>query len=84
MKKKTNTIGSFEAKTHLSQLLEDVQDGVEITITKRGKPIALLIPYRDQTKKMNRKDIINKFNEIRKSVTGPVNIKDMVDEGRKY
>ena len=34
MKTKNNTIGAFDAKTHLSQLLEEVQNGNEITITK--------------------------------------------------
>ncbi|MDY6863223.1 MAG: type II toxin-antitoxin system prevent-host-death family antitoxin, partial [Thermodesulfobacteriota bacterium] len=42
MEKLNNTIGAFEAKTHLSQLLDKVQNGNEIVITKRGKPIARL------------------------------------------
>ncbi len=37
-------VGTFEAKTHLSQLLEQVERGEEITITKRGVPIAILAP----------------------------------------
>jgi prevent-host-death family protein len=39
-------IGAFEAKTHFSQLLERVERGEEIVITRRGKPIAVLAPYR--------------------------------------
>ena len=38
------TIGSFEAKTHWSSLLDKVALGQEIVITKRGRPIARLIP----------------------------------------
>jgi prevent-host-death family protein len=34
-----------EAKTHLSRLLERVQDGNEILIGKAGKPIAKLVPF---------------------------------------
>ena len=37
-------VGAFEAKTHLSALLESVQLGEQITITKRGKPVAQLMP----------------------------------------
>lgn len=38
------TIGSFDAKTHLSRILEEVANGEEYTITKHGKPVAELKP----------------------------------------
>ncbi len=38
------TIGSFEAKTHLPQLLQRVAKGERILITNRGKPVAMLVP----------------------------------------
>ena len=38
------TVGSFEAKTHLPQLLERVSRGERITITKHGRPVAMLVP----------------------------------------
>ena len=38
------SVGSFEAKTHLPQLLERVAKGEEFTITKHGKPVAKLVP----------------------------------------
>jgi prevent-host-death family protein len=37
-------VGSYEAKTHLPHLLSQVEKGATITITKRGKPIAVLSP----------------------------------------
>ena len=37
-----------EAKTHLSRLLEDVGKGEEVVIAKAGKPIARLVPYREE------------------------------------
>jgi prevent-host-death family protein len=37
-------IGTFEAKTQLSALLDDVARGVEIVITRRGVAVARLIP----------------------------------------
>lgn len=33
-----------EAKTHLSEILERVSEGEEILLTRRGKPIARLVP----------------------------------------
>jgi prevent-host-death family protein len=38
------TIGAFEAKTKLSELLDRVEQGEEIVITRRGKPAARLVP----------------------------------------
>ena len=37
-------VGTLEAKTHLSDLLEQVQRGARFLITKRGKPVAQLGP----------------------------------------
>ena len=37
-------IGAFEAKTHLSRLLDEAEKGEVITITKRGRPVARLMP----------------------------------------
>ena len=39
------TIGTFEAKTHLSELLARVSKGESIRITRRGIPVAKLVPY---------------------------------------
>jgi prevent-host-death family protein len=39
-----DTVGSYEAKTHLPELLRRVESGESITITKHGKPVARLVP----------------------------------------
>ena len=39
-----NSVGAFEAKTHFSQLIERAMQGEEIFITRRGKPVAKLVP----------------------------------------
>jgi prevent-host-death family protein len=39
-------VGSYEAKTHLPRLLEEVAAGETITITKHGQPVAVLSPVR--------------------------------------
>ena len=42
------TIGAFEAKTHFSALLERAERGEEITITRRGKAVAKIVPVKKQ------------------------------------
>ena len=38
------SVGTFEAKTHLTRLLERVAKGERIVITNRGKAVAMLVP----------------------------------------
>ncbi len=40
-------INVYEAKTHLSKLLERVAEGEELVLGKAGKPMARLVPYRE-------------------------------------
>jgi prevent-host-death family protein len=40
------TIGTFEAKTHLTRLLQRVAAGEQITITRHGAPVARLVPVK--------------------------------------
>jgi prevent-host-death family protein len=40
----TQTMGLFEAKTHLSELVARVEAGEEIVITRHNKPVARLVP----------------------------------------
>jgi prevent-host-death family protein len=42
----TKSVGVHEAKTHLSRLLDDVQAGEEVVITRRGEEVAALVPRR--------------------------------------
>ncbi|GBD15874.1 hypothetical protein HRbin26_00769 [bacterium HR26] len=38
------TIGAFEAKVHFSEVLDRVEKGERIVITRRGVPVAMLVP----------------------------------------
>lgn len=42
-------VGANEAKTHFSKLLDRVTDGEVVTITRRGQPIAQMVPIRRKT-----------------------------------
>lgn len=41
------TVNVYEAKTHLSKLLERVERGETIVIARAGTPVAVLSPYVD-------------------------------------
>ena len=56
------TIGTFSAKTHLSDLLEQVARGESFLITKRGKPIASLSPVHS-ARHQGLKDTIREYRK---------------------
>jgi len=82
MKVKENTVSAFDAKTHLSQLLQEVEKGRVITITRRGKVVARLIPAAEEDA-ASVDDILAELSAIRKRVKGGYDIKELIDEGRK-
>lgn len=43
--KSRNTVNVHEAKTHLSKLLQRVEQGGEVVIARAGRPIARLVPF---------------------------------------
>jgi len=78
-------VGTFEAKTHFSQLIEKVENGADFIITKRGKPVAKIIPF-EQEKKMTRKEAIERLIEMRKlyrGEPGSFNVREAIEEGRR-
>ena len=51
------TVGTFEAKTHLTRLLDRVAAGEQITITRHGTPIARLVPVKPVSSRQLRETI---------------------------
>lgn len=41
----TQSIGLFEAKTHLSELVARAEQGDEIIITRHNRPVARIVPF---------------------------------------
>ncbi len=79
-----NTVGSYQAKTHLPRLLERAARGERITITKHGVPIAMLVPV-EKKPLMDRRAAVEAMKEFRKghSLNG-ISIRELIEEGRKY
>lgn len=76
------TVGAFEAKTHLSALLDKVAAGEEVVITKHGKPVARLVGARAiDRERVNQ--AFEKLKALRKGTTlGGLSWKRLRDEGR--
>lgn len=77
------TVGAFEAKTHLSALLDRVERGETITITRHGEPVAVLAPA-NAPGKATHEEIVAGLREIRKRVRGKVDVRKLIEEGRRY
>ncbi len=78
-------IGAFEAKTHFSQILDKVEHGGNFVITKRGKPVAKIIPFQKEPE-MTRQEAFEKMKELRKNYRGEpgsFNIREAIEDGRK-
>ena len=76
-------VGSYEAKTHLAQLLERVAAGERITITKHGVPVAMLIPI-DSTRRRSPAAAVVGIREFRKGrKLGPGSLEKMIEQGRR-
>lgn len=77
-------IGAFEAKTHLSSLLKDVERGERFVITRRGVPVAELSPVKKTDRDLDQivKDILE-MRQSRPKVTRE-EIAQWKHEGHKY
>ncbi len=77
-------VGAYEAKTHLSELLDRVEAGERITITRHGKPVAALTPVLgapDRTVD----EAIDGLLAIRAEhcLGSDLSVRDLIDDGRK-
>jgi prevent-host-death family protein len=80
------SVGSFEAKTHLPQLLERVAKGEEFTITKHGKPVARLVPATAAKPKPDVRAAVEAMKQFRKGRTlgEGLTVRDLIEEGRRF
>ena len=82
------TVGAYEAKTHLPRLLEEVAHGEIITITRRGLPVARLVPADGENGGARRREAVEAMLEFgrKHNVKLPegMTIREMIEEGRRY
>jgi prevent-host-death family protein len=77
------SVGLFEAKQKLSELVDRASAGERIGITRRGKLAAVLSPAQTN---VDLKEVFARIEEIRKSVKPlpkGMTVKDLIEEGRR-
>ena len=76
-------IGSFEARNKWSELLDQVERGAEIVITRRGKAVAKLVPPEPGFDREKAKRAVAGLLKASKGVRlRGLKIKDLINEGR--
>ncbi|HET7298906.1 MAG TPA: type II toxin-antitoxin system prevent-host-death family antitoxin [Burkholderiales bacterium] len=83
------TVGSFEAKTKLAELLDKVEAGETVTITRRGKAVAKLVPATvDAEERARRRAFIEEVKRKRaawdRGARPGATISDLIKAGRRY
>jgi prevent-host-death family protein len=88
----SNHVGIFDAKTHLSELVERVRKGESFVLTRHGHAVARLVPVEgaapavlDAERAAKVRAALDRLFELRKGVTLPpgMTVKDMINEGRR-
>jgi len=82
-------VGSFEAKTKLAELLDKVEAGETVTITRRGKAVARLVPAgADENERARRRALIDEIKRWRVGKdrgAGPgTTIPELIKAGRRH
>ena len=84
MGRSRNTVGAYQAKTHLSKLLEKVEAGEEIVITRHGSAVAKLVPVKKETTAEERAAAIARIQRLGASLSlGGLKVKDLIAKGRR-
>lgn len=80
-------VAAFEAKTHFSQLLDQVQRGEEIIITRHGEPVAKLVSAHAVTSRQQVAQLIAETRESRKGQDRGrkrgTSLRELIEAGRK-
>jgi prevent-host-death family protein len=77
-------VALFEAKNRLSELINRVEAGEEIAITRRGKVVACLVPAATVDAGQRALDAVAGLRASRKGVSlGRLNSRDLIREGRR-
>lgn len=76
------SVGIYEAKSKLSELVEKAESGQEVIITRRGRPVVKLVPAR-QGNRSDRSALIDEIIAFSKTCRiKRVNLRKLAAEGR--
>lgn len=78
------SVGAYEAKTHLAELLDRVERGERVTITRHGRPVAVLVPPpgvpdRTAAEAVDALLVLRAGRRLGKGLS----VRDLIEEGRR-
>jgi prevent-host-death family protein len=77
-------VGAFEANNRLGQLLDLVEQGEEVVITRHGKAVARLVPPKTGFSRVEAREAAQRIRKMSRGVKlGRLRLKDLIDEGRR-
>jgi prevent-host-death family protein len=77
------SIGSYELKTHLSEVLDAVEHGQTVVVTRHGKPIARISPAEAAERENIRAAVQGLLNFPRTRLPKGVTIRSLIEQGRR-
>ena len=81
-------VGSFEAKTKLAELLDRVEAGESVTITRRGKAVAQLVAIKTDDERSRMRALVEEIKRTRVGRGKPAgpgtSIPELIKAGRRY
>ncbi len=82
------TVGSFEAKTKLAELLDKVEAGESVTITRHGKAVARLVAVKSDDERQDQRALVEEIKRTRAGRGKPAGpgttIPELIRTGRRY
>lgn len=81
------TVGAFEAKTKLAELLDKVEAGESVTITRHGKAVAQLVAVKSNDDRVRLRALVDEIKRSRigrGKPAGPgTTIPELIKSGRR-
>lgn len=81
-------VGSFEAKTKLAELLDKVEAGESVIITRRGKAVAQLVAIKSEDDRVRMRALVDEIKRTRVGRGKPAGpgttIPELIKAGRRY
>ena len=75
-------IGVYDAKTHLTRLLDEVERGETVEITRHGRPVARLVPV-PSARRRSQLEVIESIGEFSRTHSLDFDPRELINEGRK-
>jgi len=79
-------VGILEAKTRLSELVASASTGETVAITRHGKPVAKLVPYKatETADEVRRRRAVAALLSLPRAKLRGLTIRQLIDEGRRF